>query len=154
MWGETKTPALNINNISKITTNYHHVLQYKVPFFLKKNFLKNKLLRKRKMNKTKHKSFHEVDTNFGTKKKVEICLQSRCLFLLPYLLVTVGTKNMYPLSPLCLTLFCQMNRDLEKTCCSSITWPFSCTVTQKGIHKLLCFLHFDIVFPIPFHKFF
>ena len=81
------------------------------------------------MNKTKHKSFHEVDTNFGTKKKVEICLQSRCLFLLPYTVVTRGIKNMYPLSPLCLTLFCQMNRDLEKTCCSSITWPFSCTVT-------------------------
>jgi hypothetical protein len=117
MWG--KIPALNIDIVSKITTNYQHVLQYRVPFSKKKIFFAQ---RKKKL--TKHKSFHKVDTNFGTKKKVEICLQSRCLLLLPYTVVTRGTKNMDALCPLCLTLFCQMNRDLEKTCCSSITWPF------------------------------
>jgi len=60
---------------------------------------------------------------------------------------------MYPLNPLCLTLFCQMNRDLEKTCCSSITWPFfHVQLPKSGIHKLRWFLHFDIVIPYPFSK--
>ena len=107
------------------------------------------------MNKTKHKSFHKVDTNFGMKKKVEICLKSRCLFLLPYTVVTRGTKNMYPLNPLYLTLFCQMNRDLEKKLLLQHNLAFfSYTVTQRGIHKLRCFLHFDIVFPNPFSQIF
>jgi len=53
MWGETKTPALNIDNISKITTNYQHVLQYRVPFFLKNTFLKQTFAQKKnEQNKT------------------------------------------------------------------------------------------------------
>jgi len=105
------------------------------------------------MNKTKSKSFYKVDTNFGTKKKVEICLQSRCLLLLPYTVVTRGTKICTPLTHCALLFFCQMNRDLEKTCCSSITWPFfHVQLPKSGIHKLRWFLHFDIVFPIPFLK--
>ena len=103
MWGETETPVLNINNISKITANYHHVLQYRVPFFLKKTFLKTNFCAKEKW--TKHKSFHEVDTNFGTKKKVEICLQSRCLFLLPYTVVKRYKKICTPLAHCALLFF-------------------------------------------------
>merc|ERR1712008_153739 len=71
----------------------------------------------------------------------------------PYTVVTRGTKICTPLTHCALLFFCQMNRDLEKTCCSSITWPFfQVKLPKSGIHKLRCFLHFDIVFPIPFLK--
>jgi hypothetical protein len=61
MWGKTKIPALNIDIVSKITTNYQHVLQYRVPF--------SKLFRAKKEKINKTQIFSKSRYEFWNEKK-------------------------------------------------------------------------------------
>jgi len=63
MWGKTKIPALNIE-----------IFQRSLQIIIMSSsiaclFFKKKLFAQKKNEQNKQKSFHKVDTNFGTKKK-------------------------------------------------------------------------------------